>query len=297
RRSNPSRRLVYGLCESLEIAVELLVESKMNEGSMQHSQFIVKEEVFEDCMETTETSENQGHIESTFESMKDEIIPKEETDGSGMNDPFDNSNHDYWSEEPGCSSAIAASAADPTPAATELITHNARTTPIAMTQGCIGPHKCTVCGVAFREQYQLARHVLIHSADRPYSCQTCGMSFALKVELKEHRTEAHIKEETNESNIREMDLILQTAMPKAKRSKCIGKKTTTQEKHECIVCGAHFSKLQHLARHETAHSGLRPHACQMCEKSFKRRDNLKEHVIGVHFGVWKKRDRNQSSES
>ncbi len=45
------------------------------------------------------------------------------------------------------------------------------------------------------------------------------------------------------------------------------------------MCGKAFSKLDSLRRHvNELHKGVRPHACDLCEKSYGRKDYLERHM-------------------
>ena len=47
---------------------------------------------------------------------------------------------------------------------------------------------------------------------------------------------------------------------------------------ECGVCGRRFRTKQQSERHAAVHSGLQPHVCADCPKTFSRKDKLKEHI-------------------
>ncbi|KAK8225525.1 hypothetical protein HDK77DRAFT_385619, partial [Phyllosticta capitalensis] len=45
----------------------------------------------------------------------------------------------------------------------------------------------------------------------------------------------------------------------------------------CSLCGATFSRQEHLTRHVRSHADERPFACAVCGRRFTRRDTLKRH--------------------
>ncbi|KAK7615162.1 hypothetical protein JOL62DRAFT_494304, partial [Phyllosticta paracitricarpa] len=46
---------------------------------------------------------------------------------------------------------------------------------------------------------------------------------------------------------------------------------------QCSLCGATFSRQEHLTRHVRSHADERPFACGVCGRRFTRRDTLKRH--------------------
>lgn len=47
--------------------------------------------------------------------------------------------------------------------------------------------------------------------------------------------------------------------------------------HKCTVCHKEFARANHLKRHQTSHSSIKPFKCTSCPKSFNRRDHLNQH--------------------
>ena len=59
----------------------------------------------------------------------------------------------------------------------------------------------------------------------------------------------------------------------------MGSKICRWVQNDGTVCGKAFSKLDSLRRHvNELHKGVRPYACNLCEKSYGRRDYLDRHM-------------------
>lgn len=54
---------------------------------------------------------------------------------------------------------------------------------------------------------------------------------------------------------------------------------------ECVECGKHFGTAAILKLHSMTHTGERPHACDMCGRTFSLLNNLNVHKRNVHYGV------------
>lgn len=60
-------------------------------------------------------------------------------------------------------------------------------------------------------------------------------------------------------------------------------KKTRNKNQVCHVCGASFSRANHLTRHMTLHRAVLIHQCDRCEKAFATEDHLKVHVEEEHI--------------
>ncbi|KAI8878415.1 hypothetical protein K501DRAFT_287882 [Backusella circina FSU 941] len=66
------------------------------------------------------------------------------------------------------------------------------------------------------------------------------------------------------------------------------KRSATQntQKHECLLCGMHFTRRYNLSSHMKTHDANRfkPFPCKLCNKQFDRKHDLARHVSTVHNG-------------
>ena len=51
----------------------------------------------------------------------------------------------------------------------------------------------------------------------------------------------------------------------------------------CDICGKGFPYPSHLVIHKRTHSGIKPFACEYCDKRCTTKSNLKSHVLHNHF--------------
>uniref|UniRef100_A0A3B4BGT3 C2H2-type domain-containing protein n=1 Tax=Periophthalmus magnuspinnatus TaxID=409849 RepID=A0A3B4BGT3_9GOBI len=119
--------------------------------------------------------------------------------------------------------------------------------PLSPTGGTLR-HFCSFCAKGFRVEWQLKRHMRVHTGERPFSCSFCGRSFSRKDALRGHVT-------------------IHTGRAP------VGDGTKT-----CQICGKTFRSGNHLRRHMTVHTGEKPFSCSVCGRSFSRAESLRKHM-------------------
>ena len=100
---------------------------------------------------------------------------------------------------------------------------------------------CKVCHKAINRSY-LARHMSVHTGERPHSCTICTKSFTDK-----RNQVRHLRTHTGERPF------------------------------SCTICNKAFARKYYLVDHIRTHTGERPYSCTVCDKAFARHSNLMQH--------------------
>jgi len=110
------------------------------------------------------------------------------------------------------------------------------------------PHKCHVCGKAFRQSGPLNRHIRVHIGEKPHKCSLCDKAFSQSGNLQTHKRRVH-------SNSRP---------------------------YECPYCRMLFKIHSELKRHVRIHTDAKPYSCRHCSDCFTWHHQLKTHLLKSH---------------
>uniref|UniRef100_A0A4W4GDF3 C2H2-type domain-containing protein n=1 Tax=Electrophorus electricus TaxID=8005 RepID=A0A4W4GDF3_ELEEL len=145
------------------------------------------------------------------------------------------------------------------------------------------PHNCWICGSRFLSQEDLRFHVDSHEGNDPerFKCLKCSYRCKRWSSLKEHMfnhqgTKPYKCEICDYSSVYRKDVIRHSAVHnKDKRKSDIPKVS----EFPCPICHRVYPMQKRLTQHLKTHSTEKPHMCDKCGKSFKKRYTFKMHLL------------------
>jgi len=109
------------------------------------------------------------------------------------------------------------------------------------------PYHCPYCGMQFKTNVDLRRHVRVHTDAKPHSCRHCSDRIRWLEQLNRHLLKSH-----NEGTW-----------------------------FTCDVCEKKFITRHDLKLHSVRHEDVKPYVCSECPKCFCTAAQLKQHYL-VH---------------
>ncbi|XP_038185330.1 zinc finger protein 335 isoform X1 [Arvicola amphibius] len=147
------------------------------------------------------------------------------------------------------------------------------------------PYLCRICGSRFLSLEDLRFHVNSHEAGDPqlFKCLQCSYRSRRWSSLKEHMfnhvgSKPYKCDECSYTSVYRKDVIRHAAVHSRDRKKRPDP-TPKLSSFPCPVCGRVYPMQKRLTQHMKTHSTEKPHMCDKCGKSFKKRYTFKMHLL------------------
>ncbi|XP_050309604.1 zinc finger protein 664-like [Anthonomus grandis grandis] len=145
-------------------------------------------------------------------------------------------------------------------------------------------HKCTICEKEFHYPSALAKHIKLHTGEKPHLCPTCGKRFrqlgALHFHQRTHSGYKPFKCELCTGHFKSKSLL-----------KVHMRKHTDERPFICDSCGMAFRQSYNLKCHLRVHTGERPVLCTLCGKRMSTTGNTvilvnTFNIITINYSYW-----------
>ncbi|XP_030358466.1 zinc finger protein 335 isoform X2 [Strigops habroptila] len=147
------------------------------------------------------------------------------------------------------------------------------------------PYLCRICGSRFLTHDDLRFHVNSHEANNPqlFKCLQCSYRSRRWSSLKEHMfnhagSKPYKCEECNYTSVYKKDVIRHSTVHSRDRKKRADPPPKLNS-FPCPVCNRIYPMQKRLTQHMKTHSTEKPHMCDKCGKSFKKRYTFKMHLL------------------
>ena len=147
--------------------------------------------------------------------------------------------------------------------------------------------KCNLCNNAYKYQGTLKTHIMIkHCKTFSYNCTQCEYH-GPSVDGEKHETiEDESKGIESDTDKAKAGAVIDVNTPKMEANKkfpLIIQKETQLGKYKCDECEKDFKKKSHLDEHILIHSGKKPFPCEKCGFSFRRADKMRKHTDSCNY--------------
>lgn len=132
-------------------------------------------------------------------------------------------------------------------------------------------YQCSQCDISFKTSKLLLKHYRLHTDDFPYKCWTCGEGFRDKYSKLKH-TEKH------KGKLKCYDCGKRYSHKSAFQAHvCHGGESRGHKAFKCGLCEKTFKNKDCLQNHMPTHSEVPQFSCELCDKQYTHRSALYRH--------------------
>ncbi|WAR18127.1 ZFP62-like protein [Mya arenaria] len=153
----------------------------------------------------------------------------------------------------------------------------------AVTKTTTARYQCEFCHKVMFNNHALVQHRRVHTGEKPFSCPINNewVQFRWDQLFKCPVSEKSLNNDRSDEETYTARYTLEYALEYARNFRVTyieGKK-----RYMCEVCHYICPDNWKLQLHRRKHTGERPYICDICEKTYKTAQNLKNHVKSAHF--------------
>lgn len=137
------------------------------------------------------------------------------------------------------------------------------------------PHRCITCRSTFASERALQRHICA-VGKVTYGCSVCGQRFRSLTAVDEHELR---HEQLRPFGCTQCDRTFKTPTDLWLHKRI---HDAAERKYQCEHCDYSTRNRTHIVHHLNWHAGVKPYACPVCDRRFRRREYMHEHRQAMH---------------
>ncbi len=138
---------------------------------------------------------------------------------------------------------------------------------------------CPTCKKVFMKEWELERHLLVHSDVRAFPCRICPAAFKEARKLRRHENNVH---KDTKLHCPKCDRVY-SCQDSLQRHLAISHENA--KIYKCTDCPRQFQTQQSLRDHIRAVHEKKMYECHRCNKKYCYRENLHRHVAVIHRNI------------
>lgn len=153
-------------------------------------------------------------------------------------------------------------------------------------------YKCPQCEYSFNRRDHLTRHSLVHSKLKPYHCTYCSKDFTRNDHLRRHQQRVHGEETAAAASMSDVTQRFICQECKAIFTSSGHLRVHMENKHHNdfsdFITHQQDQSPRKIQSQDTSYvivDGKKRPVCQLCNKSFSKKDHLTRHMNNLHAGV------------